>query len=61
MNDEELGKLIASLGPDISWIDKLPMPTLEEIRKRVANLSPEERAAIEAEIVRIENELDNTA
>jgi hypothetical protein len=54
MDDEKLGKLIASLGPDISWIDELPMPTPEEIRKRVANPSPAERAALEAEIVRIE-------
>lgn len=61
MDDEELGKLIASLGPDISWINEVPMPTPEEIRQRVANLSPAERAVIEAEIARIENELDNTA
>lgn len=50
----DITRLIEDLAPDVSWVDDLPIPTLDEIRARVNKFSPEERAEAEREVLRVE-------
>jgi hypothetical protein len=52
--DDDLGDAIADLAPDVSWADDLRTPTPAEIRERVSNFTPEQRAAAERDAVRAE-------
>lgn len=45
--DLDIRAAIAALGPDLSWVDNVPMPSLDEIRERVRNHTPEQRAEAE--------------
>jgi hypothetical protein len=51
---DDLGDAIAELAPDVSWADGLRTPTPAEIRERVSNFTPEQRAAAERDAVRAE-------
>lgn len=50
----DITSLIASLAPDVSWVDNLPIPTPDDIRARVSRFSSQERAAAEREAIRVE-------
>jgi len=50
----DITDLIANLASDVSWVDDLPIPTLDEIRDRVSKFSQQERAEAEREVLRVE-------
>jgi hypothetical protein len=54
VNENDIGDAIAELAPDVSWADDLRTPTPAEIRERVRNFTPEQRAAVERDAVRAE-------
>lgn len=57
ISEEELVRLLRARAPDISWVKDVPDLTLEEIKAKVALLTPEQRAAHEATIRKVEAEI----
>jgi hypothetical protein len=50
----DITDLIANLASDVSWVDNLPIPTLDDIRARVSKFSQQEREEAEREVLRVE-------
>lgn len=55
--EEELIKLLRARSPDISWLDRIPELTFEQIKEQAARLTPEQRAAHDATIRQVEADI----
>ncbi len=51
---DDLEQLIGELGPEVSWVNELSVPSPAEIRERVSRFTPEQRTAAEREAIRAE-------
>lgn len=55
----ELGELISELGPDVSWVENVTLPSADQIRERAKRLTPEQRQVARRDAIR--GEIGDTA